>query len=75
MPKIHFKLKASKTKKFLELLVVLGGPAYNIKIYLKYILKAKVQPKGYLGLKDIVIYTPHFKFKKNQGSVSVLIIF
>jgi len=41
MPKIYFKLKASKTKKSLKLLVVLVGLAYNIKIYLKRVLKAK----------------------------------
>jgi len=42
MPKIYFKLKASKIKKPFKLLVVLVKLAYNIKIYFKYILKAKV---------------------------------
>ena len=42
MPKICFKLKASKTKKFFKLLVALSGLAYNIKIYLKHVLKAKI---------------------------------
>ena len=65
MPKTCSKLKASKTKKPLELLVALGGLAYNIKTYLKYILKAKVQPRGYLELKNIVIYTLYFKSRKN----------
>ena len=42
-----------------------NGPAYNIKTYLKYISKTKTQPKEYLGLKNIVIYTPHLKSRKN----------
>jgi len=42
MSKIYFKLKTSKTKKPFKLLVVPVKLAYNIKIYLKYILKAKV---------------------------------
>jgi hypothetical protein len=42
MLKIYFKLKASKTKKPFKLLVALNGLAYNIKTYLKCILKAKV---------------------------------
>ena len=71
MPKIHFKLKASKTKKPLKLLVVPGRPAYNIKIGLKHVLKAKAQPRGHLEFKDIVIYTLYLKFRKNKGSVSV----
>ena len=75
MPKTHSKLKASKTKKPLKLLVVPSRPAYNIKIYLKRVLKAKVQPRGYLELKDMVIYAPHFKSGKNKGIVSVLNIF
>ena len=46
MSKIHFKFKASKTKKPFKLLVAPIRLAYNIKIGLKYILKTKVQPKG-----------------------------
>jgi hypothetical protein len=42
MPKIYFKLKASKTKKPLKLLIALNRLVYNIKTHLKYILKAKV---------------------------------
>ena len=75
MPKTHSKLKASKTKKPLKLLVAPSGPAYNIKTYLKHVLKAKVQPRGYLELKDIVIYTLYLKSGKNKGIVSVLNIF
>ena len=55
--------------------MALSRLAYNIKTYLKYILKAKAQPKGYLKLKDIVIYTLCFKSRKNKGLVSVLNIF
>ena len=51
--------------------MALGGLAYNIKIGLKHILKARVQPKEYLELKDIVIYALYLKSKKNKGSVSV----
>jgi hypothetical protein len=65
MPKTCFKLKASKTKKPLKLPVAPGGLAYNIKIPLKYVLKAKVQPREYLEYKDIVIYALYFKSKKN----------
>jgi hypothetical protein len=75
MPKIYSKLKASKTKKSFKLPVALGGLTYNIKTYLKYVLKAKVQPRGHLEYKDIVIYAPYLKFKKNKGSVNVLNIF
>ena len=75
MPKIYSKLKASKTKKPLKLLVVPVRPAYNIKIYLKYILKAKAQPKGQPELKNMVIYTLYLKSRKNKGLVSVLFIF
>ena len=75
MPKTHFKLKVSKIKKPFKLLVVLGGLAYNIKIYLKYILKAKVQPRWYLKLKDVIIYTLCLKPGKNKGIVSILNIF
>ena len=71
MPKIYFKLKASKTKKLFKLPVVLGRLAYNIKTGLKYILKAKVQPRGHLKLKNIVIYTLYFKSGKNKGLVNV----
>jgi len=42
MPKIYFKLKATKSKKSLKLLVVLVKLAYNIEIGSKYILKTKV---------------------------------
>jgi hypothetical protein len=42
MPKIYFKLKASKTKKPFKLLIMLSGLAYNIKTHLKCVLKAKV---------------------------------
>ena len=75
MPKTHFKLKASKTKKSFKLLVVLVKPAYNIKIYLKYILKAKIQLRGHLELKNMVIYALYFKFKKNKSLISVFLYF
>ena len=75
MPKTCSKLKASKTKKPLKLLVALGRPAYNIKTYLKYVLKVKVQPRGYLELKDIVIYTLCLKSGKNKGIISILNMF
>ena len=75
MPKIYFKLKASKIKKPLKLLIVPVRLAYNIKTYLKYILKAKVQPKGQPELKNVVIYILYLKSRKNKGSVSVLFIF
>ena len=42
MPKTRSKPKASKTGKPLKLLVVPVGLAYNIKIGLKRVLKAKV---------------------------------
>jgi hypothetical protein len=42
MPKTHFKLKASRSKKLFKLLVTPSGLAYNIKTSLKHILKAKV---------------------------------
>ena len=71
MPKTRFKLKASKTKKPLELLVALGGPAYNIEIGLKRVLKARAQPREHLKLKDMVIYALYLKSKKNKGLVSV----
>ena len=75
MLKIYFKLKASKTKKPFKLLVALNGLAYNIKTYLKRILKAKAQPRGYLELKDIVIYALYTKSRKNKGEVYILTIF
>ena len=75
MPKIFFKLKASKTKKPFKLLVVPIKLTYNIKIYLKCILKVKVQPRGYPELKNMVIYILYFKSRKNKDSVSVLFIF
>ena len=75
MPKTCSKLKASKTKKPLKLLVALNGPAYDIKIHLKHVLKAKVQPRGYLELKDIIIYTLYLKSKKNKGIGSILNMF
>ena len=75
MPKIRFKLKASKTKKPLKLLVVPDGLAYNIKICLKCVLKAKAQPRGYPELKDMVIYAPHTKSRKNKGEVCILTMF
>ena len=75
MSKIYFKPKVSKTKKPLKLLVVLVRPAYNIKTGLKRILKAKVQFREQLILKNIVIYTLYLKFKKNKGLVGVLFIF
>ena len=75
MPKTRSKLKASKTKKPLKLLVVLDGPAYNIKTCLKRILKAKAQPRGHPELKDVVIYTLRTKSGKNKGEVRVLTIF
>ena len=52
-----------------------GRPAYNIKTHLKCVLKAKAQPRGYLELKDIVIYALCLKSEKNKGIVSVLNIF
>ena len=55
--------------------MALSRPAYNIKTYLKYILKAKVQPRGYLELKDVVIYALYLKSRKNKGIVSILNIF
>ena len=61
---MYFKPKTSKDKKPLKLLKVLKGLAYNIKIYLKYVLKTKVQPRGYLEYKDIVIYTLYIKSRK-----------
>ena len=51
--------------------MALDGLAYNIKTYLKCVLKAKVQPRGHPELKNIVIYTSCLKFKKNKGLVSV----
>jgi hypothetical protein len=42
MFKIYFELKASKIKKRFKLLIVLVRLAYNIKIDLKCVLKAKV---------------------------------
>ena len=64
MPKIYFKLKANKLKKSLKLLVVPVRLAYNIKIGLKYILKTKVQPKGYLELENMAIYIFILSLKK-----------
>ena len=75
MPKTCSKLKASKTKKPLKLPVVPGRPAYNIETHLKRVLKVKVQPGGYLELKDVVIYALCLKSRKNKGIVSVLNIF
>ena len=65
MPKTYFKRKASKTIKPLKLLEVLARLAYNIKIYLKRVLKTKVQPRGYPDLNNIVIYTLYTKSRKN----------
>ena len=65
MPKTCSKLKVNKTKKPLKLLGVLNRLVYNIKICLKHVLKAKVQPKGYPEFKNMVIYTPYFKSGKN----------
>ena len=75
MPKTYSKPKASKDKKPLKSLEVPKGPAYDIRTYLKYILKTKLQPKGYLKYKDIVVYTPYIKSKKNKGLVYILFIF
>ena len=75
MPKIYFKLKATKSKKSLKLLVVLVKLAYNIEIGSKYILKTKVQPKGHSELKNVAIYIPYIKFRKNKGLVNILFIF
>ena len=55
--------------------MVLGRLAYNIKTRSKCVLKAKAQPKEHPKLKDIVIYTPHLKSRKNKGLVSVLNMF
>ena len=74
MPKTRFKPKASKTKSF-KLPVVLVGLAYNIKMCLKCVLKAKAQFRGQLILKDMVIYTLYLKSRKNKGLVGVLFIF
>jgi len=62
--KIFFKLKASKSKKFLKLPVVLIGLAYNIKIGLKCVLKTKAQLKGYLKLKNMAVYIFYVKSRK-----------
>ena len=75
MPKICFKLKASKSKKSLKLLVVLVRLTYNIKTVLKRVLKTKAQFKGHLELKDIAIYTFYIKFKKTKNLVNILFIF
>ena len=75
MPKIRSKPKASKGKKPLKLLEALKGLAYNIKTCLKRILKTKVQPRGHLKYKDIVIYTPYIKSGKNKGLVYILFMF
>jgi hypothetical protein len=75
VPKTRSKLKASKTKKPLELPVAPGGPAYDIETRSKRVSKAKAQPGGHPGLEDVVIYAPRLKSGKNQGSVSVLIMF
>ena len=66
MPKTYSKLKANKTKKPFKLLVAPGGPAYNIKTYLKHVLKAKAQPREYLELKDIIIYALCLKSGKKR---------
>ena len=42
MPKTCFKPKAGKSKKPLKLLKAPKGLAYDIRIFLKYILKTKV---------------------------------
>ena len=75
MPKTRSKRKASKTTKPLKLLEVLARLAYNIKICLKRILKTKAQPRGYLDLNNVIIYTLYIKSRKNQGLVSVLFMF
>ena len=75
MPKTHSKPKANKGKKPLKPLKAPNRPVYNIKMYLTYILKTKVQPRGHLEYKDIVIYTPHTKSGKNKGLVGVLFMF
>ena len=75
MPKIYFKLKASKFKKSFKLPVVLIKLAYNIKTGLKYILKTKVQFKKYLEFKNIIIYIFYIKSRKNKDLISVLFIF
>ena len=75
MPKIYFKPKAGKGKKPLKPLKALKGLAYDIKISLKYILKTKAQPKEYLEYKDIIIYTPYIKSRKNKGLIYILFIF
>ena len=49
--------------------------AYNIKTYLKHILKAKAQPRGHLELKNVVIYTLYTKSRKNKDKVYILTIF
>ena len=71
MLKTCSKLKASKTKKPLELLVAPGRLVYDIETYSKHVLKAKAQPRGHLKLKNIVIYALYLKFGKNKGLVSI----
>ena len=44
-------------------------------MYLTYILKTKVQPRGHLEYKDIIIYTLYTKSRKNKGLVGILFIF
>ena len=75
MPKIYSKPKAGKGKKPLKPLEAPKGPAYDIRIYLKHILKTKVQSGGHLEYKDMVIYTPCIKSGKNKGLVYILFIF
>ena len=75
VPKIHFKLGASKGKKPFKPLEALNRLAYDIKICSKHILKTKAQPGGHLEHEDIVIYAPHTKSRKNKGLVGVLFIF
>ena len=51
--------------------MALDGLAYNIKIYSKRVLKAKVQPRVHLEFKNIVIYVLCLKSRKNKSLVSV----
>ena len=75
MPKICSKPKAGKGKKTLKPLEAPKGPAYNIRTSLKRVLKTKVQPRGHLEYKDVVVYAPRIKSRKNKGLVYILFIF
>ena len=75
MPKTRSKPKAGKGKKPLKPLEAPKGLAYNIKTCLKRVLKTKAQPRGHPEHKDVVIYAPRIKSRKNKSSVYILFIF